>query len=152
MVSAGASAAGTWACIRDHLRRQHTFCEEAGERVQLRFRIKVGLGWFEAQVMRCARLQSGDASWLLLSAPICDEGALDPGAALRWNSRCLHGALMVHEGKYMLRHALPLASLRLEEVDRWLIDLAIQAVAIRLRITMRTQGSRSMGPMCHWAL
>lgn len=83
--------------------------------------------------LKLERVSVFAAPWLLLRCALCDEGAVDPRSALRYNARLAIGSVALEDGRCYLRAALPLHELTWPHLDRTIAFLAEEAAHLRQR-------------------
>jgi len=69
--------------------------------------------------------------WLLVTAFVCDELRLPLRDALAHNATLAIGALVLHDGGYLLRLSAPLAGVDAAHVADWLELIAHEAARLR---------------------
>jgi hypothetical protein len=89
------------------------------------------------RVDRVARADGPEV--VVLSAEVCAGGAIPAHQALAESARMIEGALVLFRGDYLVREALSLPTLVLDELER--VVHAVAACARRLRAQARTGAS-----------
>lgn len=117
-----------WAAIDEHLRTRGTVGARPNGLVFSR----------EGRVMVIDRARILDDTWLVLRTPVCNEADLDPRAVHERNGILAVAAMVVENGRYLFRVAVPLKATDAGALDR-LIALSFDA-AERLRPQRAAQG------------
>ena len=99
----------------------------------------------EAELIHAQVVTEFGEPWLLLRVAVCNERLLDIPAALQRSGRQVLGALVLADHLLALRHAVPLATLRPDDLERAVLFLA--RTAAYLRNQLRTAPAPAPAPM-----
>lgn len=75
--------------------------------------------------------------WLQVVTDVVDQRGLDPHVALERSLTLAMGSLAIERWRYKLRCTLPVATLHLPDLDRWIELLARESLALRRAIVQR---------------
>ena len=134
----------TWEDVALHIREQYTLRRDQPNFLVASLTVtgaEIGLPAARdtVQLVHVQTVVEFGEPWLLLRATLCNQRAIEVPAVLRLAARQVLGALVLSDHVLALRHGMPMATLRREDVDRTLLFLARSAVHVRLSLGLRLE-------------
>ena len=104
----------TWDGLRSYIKSNYVVSAEEPGTLGLDFAFDDG----RSQKVIVSKLMLGDAEWVEIATPICQESELAPRDAMLRNGQMIVGGLaMDSDGMVYFRHSLPLKDLDLDEFE-----------------------------------
>jgi hypothetical protein len=104
----------TWEGLRGYIKSNYVVGGEDAESLLLDFALEEN----RSQKVMVSKLMLGDAEWVEIATPICQESELAARDAMLRNGQMIVGGLaMDGEGMVYFRHSLPLKDLDLDEFE-----------------------------------
>lgn len=104
----------SWIHIRDYLRANFKIAEDDGERMSLVFETHERRS--QLVVVEKSGMEAFDEEFATVWSPIADARSVDPGAVLRAASEYVIGGVVQYDDMLVLRHAVPLSNLDINEL------------------------------------
>lgn len=122
----------TWEDLSGYIRVNYGVArEESGQMLQLGFQISEK----RTHMVIVSLSSDGSQDWAQLEAPVGMAADVDIPAAAQIMGDALCGGLIAHDGMLLVRHAVPLNSLDVEEFDIPLRVVVASADALEMRFT-----------------
>lgn len=122
----------TWEDLSGYIRLNYGVArEEPGELLQLGFQT----GEKRTHMVVVSLSSDGAQDWAQLEAPVGNIGDVDIAAAAQVMGDALCGGLIAHDGMLLVRHAVPLNALDVDEFDVPLRIVVSAADALEMRFT-----------------
>lgn len=107
----------TWQQVRDYLKSNYKIGPDQGERLRIEFEVRPGRT--QLVFLTHQTLMDGAEEWVLIESPFAQLGEVDLQRLLIALENKVCGGLGTADGKFLvLRHAVPLANLDINELER----------------------------------
>jgi hypothetical protein len=121
----------SWEEVRVHVRGRFKVASETESAIELAWRIPTPGGAIEQRV-QVAHIEVENEPWLAILVDVGPEAVLAHRSAIVHQDRQGFGALVLRDGRYLLRHSFPLPNAAWADVDRALRLVARTAAGLRM--------------------
>jgi len=106
----------TWIDLAGYVRSNYKIADERDASIKMIFDV----GDLRSQVVLLSRAvpSGGSAEWLQIESPIGDVGSVDLQEVLERVGQMVCGGVVISEGVVMMRHAVPLLNLDINEFEQ----------------------------------